>query len=552
MKRILTNRSLFPILILGWISLGLISLAGGAIILFGTRLGPGIGGDATTYIVSARNLAAGRGLGLYGPEGNFTLMPYFPPMFSLFLSFFTVLGLDTVAAARWLNAACFSLTIFMGGCSVAVFSRRAWLGWLAALLLAGSNSLVIVYTWAMSEPLFLACSFSSLFFLLLYFQEYKRGYLAAAGLLLGIASVTRYLGFPIIAAGGAAILLFGNPTWRKRWLDLLLFGLLAGLPAAAWIAIDILATGTVGTRSWQFTDLLPRTRLFFSLATDVLWSWLPFSATVQAKTPYSVYRILKLIPPAVFLVFLAGFLAAARRKLGRPWKQYPAARLTAVLLLVCVSLLGFLYATFLFVRPDANPDNRIMLPIHIAIILTLASLGGLALQTWPRAVWMIVLTIIGAFLLTFSSYANRTRLLALEYNHNGTGFLGAYWREATVIAAVRQLPADVPIITNEPAAILFLTGRPFYYIMELGRTRPLAEEQFAPYGSDLSEKGQAAFVQRGGALVLFGSLNNDLKALYGSQAPARETAFTRGLYLSFQGNHNDRIYFYQKPAGAGQ
>ncbi len=546
MKRIFSTRHLLEVVILG-----LISLAGGAIILFATRLGPGIGGDATTYIVSARNLAAGRGLGLYGPEGNFTLMPYFPPMFSLVLSFFTVLGLDTVATARWLNAACFGLTIFMGGWSVAVFSRRAWLGWLAALLLAGSNSLVIVYTWAISEPLFLACSFSSLFFLLLYFQIPKRGYLAAAGLLLGIASVTRYLGFPIVAASAAAVLLFGNPSRRQRWLDVLFFGLLAGLPAAAWIIIDILGTGTVGTRSWQFTDLLQRTRLFLSLATDVLWGWLPFSTLFQGRIPYAIYRILKLVPPAASLVFLAGFLAAVRRKLGRQWRQDPAARLLAVLLLVNISLLGFLHATFLFVRPDANPDNRIMLPFFITAILTLTSLGALAMQTWPRASWIIAL-IAGVFLLTFSAYANLTRILAMEYNHNGTGFLGAYWREASVIAAVRQLPADIPIITNEPAAILFLTGRPFYYTMELGRSQPLPESKFAPYGSDLSESGQAAFVQRGGALVLFGTLEQDFQALYGSQAPAREEAFTRGLNLFFLGNHNDRIYFYQKTTGAGQ
>ncbi|NMC81162.1 MAG: hypothetical protein GYA59_17520, partial [Chloroflexi bacterium] len=63
-----------------------VALLGVWVLLLSTHWGPGIGGDATIYITSARNLLEGRGLGLIGPRGEFRLLPYFPPFFSLVLS----------------------------------------------------------------------------------------------------------------------------------------------------------------------------------------------------------------------------------------------------------------------------------------------------------------------------------------------------------------------------------------------------------------------------------------------------------------------------------
>ena len=73
-----------------------LALAGGALVTLSTRFGAGIGGDATTYIFSAKNLLEGRGLGLVGPQGEFSFLALFPPGFPLTLS---ALGLAVVVAA---------------------------------------------------------------------------------------------------------------------------------------------------------------------------------------------------------------------------------------------------------------------------------------------------------------------------------------------------------------------------------------------------------------------------------------------------------------------
>ena len=77
------------------------------------RRGPGVGGDATIYITAARNLLAGKGLGLINPAGEFRLLPYFPPFYPLLLAFFGWLGLDPAGFAGPLNIILFAATVFV-------------------------------------------------------------------------------------------------------------------------------------------------------------------------------------------------------------------------------------------------------------------------------------------------------------------------------------------------------------------------------------------------------------------------------------------------------
>ncbi|HPC05781.1 MAG TPA: hypothetical protein PLI60_03595, partial [Anaerolineaceae bacterium] len=73
-----------------WMTLLLLfsAVVGMTLVAYSTSLGPGVGGDATIYITSARNLLEGRGLGLIEADGSFRLLPYFPPGYPLALSLF--------------------------------------------------------------------------------------------------------------------------------------------------------------------------------------------------------------------------------------------------------------------------------------------------------------------------------------------------------------------------------------------------------------------------------------------------------------------------------
>ena len=60
----------------------------------------GIGGDAVIYLESARNFAAGRGIGLIQPDGTFRLIPYFPPFYPIVLAGFESMGVLPRGSSR--------------------------------------------------------------------------------------------------------------------------------------------------------------------------------------------------------------------------------------------------------------------------------------------------------------------------------------------------------------------------------------------------------------------------------------------------------------------
>jgi hypothetical protein len=94
------------------LGLFLAAIVGGSIVAVNTRIGAGVGGDATIYIVAARNLVAGEGLGWIHPDGTFQLLADFPPGYPLVLSLPGLFGADLIKSARWIDILLFAAIIF--------------------------------------------------------------------------------------------------------------------------------------------------------------------------------------------------------------------------------------------------------------------------------------------------------------------------------------------------------------------------------------------------------------------------------------------------------
>ena len=90
-----TQKKKFPIkdsLTLGAILF--IGILGSLVIIYSTSWGPWVFSDSTAYIVSAKNMISGHGLGLYGPSGAFHPLTLHPPFYSLLLGLFGLFGAD--------------------------------------------------------------------------------------------------------------------------------------------------------------------------------------------------------------------------------------------------------------------------------------------------------------------------------------------------------------------------------------------------------------------------------------------------------------------------
>ncbi len=216
------------------ISIFLISILGSLVIIYATKWGPWVFSDSTEYIVSAKNLLAGHGLGLYGPSGAFHPLSLHPPFYSLLLSFFGLFGADLLVTARWLDAILFGLTIVLVGVSLYIITKSSWLSIGASFLLFCMPALVEIYSGAMTEPLFIFTGLLSIFLIMCFIKNDRYIILIAAAIFSGLSFFTRYAGLAFIITGIFALLVFNQKPWKKRIFQLLIYGTISIFPIIGW------------------------------------------------------------------------------------------------------------------------------------------------------------------------------------------------------------------------------------------------------------------------------------------------------------------------------
>ena len=171
-----------------WLTAALICAAAGAGLLFiSMAQGVGVGGDATIYITSARNLLAGKGLGLINAAGDFRLIPYFPPFYSLVLAFPGLFTDNLPLAALILNLVLHAGLVFLITYWTISVSDNLFPGLLLGMLLAGSPIIIPAASWAMSEPLAVLLGFSGLILLEKSLVEDQLFAFWASAILLGLS-----------------------------------------------------------------------------------------------------------------------------------------------------------------------------------------------------------------------------------------------------------------------------------------------------------------------------------------------------------------------------
>jgi hypothetical protein len=219
-------------------------------------------------------------------------------------------------------------------------------------------------------------------------------------------------------------------------------------------------------------------------------------------------------------------------------------RLAVLFGLFIVVYLLVLAVAQVFTFPPITLASRMLSPVHLAALILVCGLAHLALVVGGSARRLVWLAAAAGLLVLMSSYALRSALIAREYHRTGIGYNEISWRSSATVAALRQLPNNVPLISNEVTAIMYLAGRPAYALQEIYQTQP-APEPFLAYGEG-QDPAQRVFREQNGALVLFSAnLGSDF-SMYGERAQQRLEALTRGLYPYFQGE-DGAIYFSEPP-----
>ncbi len=511
----------------------LLGLIGGWLIYHATRWGPWAFSDATGYIQASRNLLAGHGIGLYLPTGEFSPGVSHPPLYVISLAAVSALGSDPIVAARALDVLLFASFVTLCGLLAWRISSSYWFGLATAALYLIHPQLVLIFLSAMSDSLFVLLGTLALLLLTRHLATGSNPALYGSALLAGLALLTRYPGLAYLATG--SLLLLGRRGWLRTRI----------VQASGYLAIGLTPTGYFVLRASMLAESeaprqlavaadLPATMAEFgSKLISALWTWKPIPPApllpgwigqLLASDPVRQVMLLLGIAAGIACLWLA--YQALTSGPGSP-DSLPERRLVTVFGTFTLLYLCFFLAAFTLTYPVPDLNSRTMLPMLPALILVSLSIGRMILLHWKHVPAALSL---GAVILASAlfGYAVISADTIVGMHRTGLGYTGRAWRQSELIAHIERLPATTPVITNEPSAVTLLTGRTPYPV-------PLAvlQSDVSTFG-DGNTNAEIAFREHGGVLVLFETIDQQLRDLHGDGAADRRELLTRGLNRSLQ------------------
>ena len=328
--------------------------------------GPGLVLDSTWYLSTARNLAEGHGFVRW--NGN----PYegAAPLYPLALAAPGLFGAHPAAAAGYVNAAAFGLTVFAAGLwlrdRAASVPLAVWGSGACALSLTLARPAATIQT----ESLFVLCSVVSLFALDRFLDGRKRSWLLAAAVAAALACLTRYVGAALVAAALPLLLLQRGAAVRDRAGCAAAYAAAALLPIGAWTLRNVLVLGSP-TGYFQPTGFSLPDSLRTAISEFALWT---FGQTgygwLEALSPADPASVGDVAFTLAALLLLAACAAAGLAHLrGKGYAArlpgalaVPGAFLAAYGLVLCVQL----------PRSDVDLPVRYLAPMYVPALVAAA------------------------------------------------------------------------------------------------------------------------------------------------------------------------------------
>jgi 4-amino-4-deoxy-L-arabinose transferase-like glycosyltransferase len=433
--------------------LGLLALLGAWLLKISTPYGLGLIDDAISYVAAARALLAGQGFTRIWLASGYEPITHWPPGFPAVMaavSFFA--RIDPYRSARAINVIVFGANTALLGWLGWKMTRSRVAGIFLALLFLSNRTLLRLHAYALSEPLYLFVSLLAFLAFAAYFDKEKRRWLFLSGLFVGLAYLTRYAALSLLASLLVALFVL-RPVWRQRLRDTGIF--LAGAlpPIAAWMLRNQLVGGSATNRAVQWhpvthENLMRGARTFFQFLLPLS----ELSAPVIDNT-----FVLVLIPFLIFIPLLVWLLLRGGKYFFSPRKNKRPPVLAWVTALYIFGYLGSLLVSLTLFDAATPLNDRILSPIYLALLILATALAA---WIWRKrgAHWLIFS--VALIILSVSATAQYKNYL--ELRETPQGFASWRWRESSVMAAIRELPPDTEIYTNQPPAVYFWTGRPAY------------------------------------------------------------------------------------------
>jgi 4-amino-4-deoxy-L-arabinose transferase-like glycosyltransferase len=464
--------------------LALLSIIGAWFMHWLTPFGVGIYVDTLYYVSSAHNLLAGIGLGRVTGLGDFKPMTHYPPFYSYILALFRLLGLPELTTARWVSIIGFSLSIILIGLIVYHRTRSNFFSLFSAFLILISNPILRIYSWAMTESLYIVLMLASLLFLAVYLRTPLHRWLIITSILVSLALLTRYVGFALLGTFCLVLLLNPQFVWRKRLQDLGIFLCITSLPILLWLVRNWMVSDTLTNRVLKWHPI-SHENISFLLKAVASWGLLPQRLMVGHETLASAGVVL-----AIAIIAISWLIKSVPKSDHAPGQEF-------ISLLAAWLYAGLLIISLFLLDATTRLENRILLPLYVLVILLIA-IGSALLWQHKSVFYRIPVVVICLWLAYFSF--TRVDGAILDLRSDGQGYASIKWQNSPTAGFIRQQETSV-IFTNDVTAIYFISGKDSVGIPNSHATQ------------DELVKMQEVLHHPDSYLVIFGSLTGEFAPL---------------------------------------
>ena len=501
-----------------WACLLALSAAGVGLLLYSTPLGVGLSWDSFTYITSARGLLEGLGLARLTGCGELKPMTGYPPLYPLVLAGFEWVGLKAVRAARVISALSLGATVILTGILARRMTRSSLAALLAGLIALSSSTLLAVYSWAWTEPLFVVLCLGCFLFLSYYLQSQRAWALLGASACLCLAMLLRYAGLALLATTVVALVIDLCRTRahgaQSKWKYMAAGLALGASPLAVWMARNFSLRGNFVNRHLEWHPL--GSENLSQLARTVAAWILPGSINPLGQ-PITRQAIDASLAKWVLPLFGVALLLSAVR-MARKCRSASRMNLESLLLAWIIVYLGFVAVSLVLLDPNIPLDDRILSPVYVPALL-LVTAGAVGLWCRKRAVvrGVVIAGVLSLISLHGLQLASSVRVLRSD----GQGYAATQWRSSRVLETLReQNPARV--YTNEIPGVYFTAG--------------LAACSIPVKGDDQGlEEMRTVLRSPGSVLVLFGRVSPEY---------VPEDALTKDLRETLSFPWDGRVFVY--------
>lgn len=425
----------------------------GYLLFYDMHFGPWAFSDSAEYIISAKNLVEGNGLGIHSPSGNFMPLILHPPLYSLILAPFMALNLDILIVIKWLNIFLFAGSIFLLTFGIFRISQSFLFAIAVGILFLVSPAMLNNFNGAMSEPLFIFLSISNLILLNLFLKNGNKWYFWGAVVVASLATLTRYIGLTSIIMGVIFLFFCSERSWKRKIGISFGYGIITLIPITIWFLSNGIISGSMGARTVNLdisiVEALTVNRIAF---TEILAKWLPFRTEWFPNWRSKVYTIY--ITVIIFgLLLISLVIAWWKRKFG--YLKQPIALILSACFYMA-SYFGFLVASYLSsIPPDLN--ERMFSPLLIFIFIFMFGVLVTFIRVFKLPKFLHLIPVALVIILAIS-YWQQTRSIAIDRNTVEYSYSSPSWENSNLIREVKEITGRPILYSNHPTGVLIYTG----------------------------------------------------------------------------------------------